>query len=168
MLCTPSRSLGSRMSKGPDLFGTLLAALALGACASTVGAQAGAPEKPGLQHRPVAIVRTSALSWEGEQTYIPLYADGTASGLIVVNLNEGLLYGTGVPTSWTWLDRDTVEICSTVSVLRNEVGFQPPNRDCAPHPITGKQLDLDGDGRLDLIETFEILDPLFYEDRPSH
>jgi hypothetical protein len=93
------------------------------------------------------------LSWEGEQTYIPLHADGRASGLIVVNLDGGRLYGTGVPTSWTWLDRDN--------------DFQPPDRDCAPHPITGKELDLDGDGDVDLVETFEILDPLFYEARPG-
>lgn len=155
------------MNNRAGLMGTILLVLPLGACAYSAATQGEASgEQPGLQHRPVAIVRTSALSWEGEQTYIPLYADGTASGLIVVNFNGGLLYGTGTPDSWTWLDKDTVEICSSVNVLRNEVGFRPMDRDCAPHPITGKQLDLDGDGQVDLIETFEILDPLFYRERP--
>ncbi|MFW6089468.1 MAG: hypothetical protein ACODAB_06925 [Gemmatimonadota bacterium] len=39
-------------------------------------------------------------------------------------------------------------------------------RDCAPHPITGKELDLDGDGEIDLVETFTTLDPLFHAERP--
>jgi hypothetical protein len=39
-------------------------------------------------------------------------------------------------------------------------------RDCAPHPITGKELDLDGDGNINLIETFTILHPLFHRERP--
>jgi hypothetical protein len=116
--------------------------------------------------RPVAIVRTRTLHWEGEQTYIPLYADGRASGLVVVNFNGGLLYGTATPDSWTWLHRDTVEICTSVEILRNEVGFQPMKRDCAPHPITGKELDLNGDGSIDLIETFTILDSVFHKNRP--
>ena len=163
------RSHCSGVSDRPALVGTILFVLPLGACAYSPGSQREASgEETGLQHRPVAIVRTSALSWEGEQTYIPLYADGTASGLIVVNFNDGLLYGTGTPDSWTWLDTDTVEICASVKVLRNEVGFQPMDRDCGPHSITGKQLDLDGDGKVDLIETFEILDPLFYRERPRN
>lgn len=149
------------------LMGTILLMLPLGACAHSPGAQREASgEEPGLQHRPVAVVRTSTLSSEGEQTYIPLYADGTASGLIVVYFNDGLLYGTTTPDAWTWLDKDTVEICGSVKVLRNEVGFEPMDRDCGPHPIAGKQLDLDGDGRIDLIETFDILDPRFYRERP--
>ena len=123
-------------------------------------------EDPGPQACLVAIVRTSTLQWEGEQTYIPLYADGTASGLVVVNSNGGLLYGTATPDSWTWLDADTVEVCTRVTILRNEVGFPPMKRDCAPHPITGKDLDLDGDGDVDLVETFTILHPLFYGERP--
>jgi hypothetical protein len=143
------------------LRGMTLLVLSLGGCAY----DAGEDEDLGLD-RPVAIVRTSTLHWEGEQTYIPLYADGTASGLVVVNFNGGLLYGTGIPDSWTWLDEDTVEICTSVNVLRNEVGFRPMERDCAPHPITGKELDLDGDGNIDLIETFTILHPLFHRERP--
>lgn len=154
------------MTYRTGLMGTTLLVLSLGACAHAGGRSEAPVEEPGLPDRPVAIVRTSALQWEGEQTYIPLYADGTASGLIVVNFNGGLLYGTGTPESWTWLDKDTVEICSSVRVLRNEVGFRPMERDCAPHPITGKELDLDGDGNIDLIETFTILHPLFYRERP--
>ena len=155
------------MTYRTGLLGTTLLVLSLGSCAHGAGGQSEASvEEVGLPDRPVAIVRTSALQWEGEQTYIPLYADGTASGLIVVNFNGGLLYGTGTPESWTWLDKDTVEICSSVNVLRNEVGFRPMERDCAPHPITGKQLDLDGDGNIDLIETFTILHPLFHRERP--
>ncbi len=148
------------------LMGTALLALSLGGCAYDAGddLEASAEER-GVPDRPVAIVRTSALHWEGEQTYIPLYADGTASGLIVVNFNDGLLYGTGTPDSWSWLDENTVEICGSVNILRNEVGFPPMERDCAPHPITGKELDLDGDGNIDLIETFTILDSLFYRER---
>lgn len=115
----------------------------------------------------VAIVRTKALQWEGEQTYIPLYADGTASGLVVVNFYGGLLYGTATPDSWTWLDKDTVEVCTKVNILRNEVGFPPMERDCAPHPITGKELDLDGNGDVDLVETFTIEHPLFHRERPD-
>ena len=114
----------------------------------------------------VALVRTRSLRWEGEQTYIPLYADGTASGLVVVNLAGGRLYGTATPDSWTWVAHDTVEICTSVTVLRNEVGFPPMERDCARHPIAGKELDLDGDGKVDLVETFTISHPLFYRDRP--
>lgn len=128
----------------------------------------GATEGVEPSERPVAVVRTSTSQWEGEQTYIPLYADGTASGLVVVNFNGGLLYGTAIPDSWTWLHRDTVEICTTVTILRNEVGFPPMERDCAPHPITGKELDLDSDGSTDLIETFTILDPLFHANRPGN
>jgi hypothetical protein len=109
---------------------------------------------------------TTTLQWEGEQTYIALYADGTASGLVVVNLNEGRLYGTGTPDAWTWLHEDTVEICTSVNILRNEVGFPPMERDCGRYPITGKQLDQDGDGSVDLVETFTILDSLFYSERP--
>lgn len=116
---------------------------------------------------PIAIVRTSSLQWEGEQTYIPLYADGTASGLVVVNFEKGLLYATGIPDSWSWLDKDTVEICLAAKILRNEVNFPPIERDCAPHPITGKQLDTDEDGNIDLVETFTILHSSFYKDRPS-
>ena len=116
---------------------------------------------------PVAVVRTSSLLWEGEQTYIPLYADGSASGLVVVNLSGGQLYGTAIPDSWEWTHRDSVEICTSVTVLRNEVGFPPLERDCASHPITGKELDLDEDGEVDLVETFAIMDSLFYQDRPN-
>jgi hypothetical protein len=47
-------------------------------------------------------------------------------------------------TSWSWLDENTVEICTSANILRNEVGFAPMEHDCAPHPITGKELDLDG------------------------
>lgn len=148
------------------LMGTALLALSLGGCADDAGDDLEASaEEPGLPDRPVAIVRTSTLQWEGEQTYIPLYADGTASGLVVVNFNDGLLYGTGTPESWSWLDENTVEICSSVNILRNEVGFPPMERDCAPFPTTGKELDLDGDGNIDLIETFTILHPLFYRER---
>jgi hypothetical protein len=157
--------LGSGMNNRASPIATILLVLTLGACGYSVGS--ASVEQPGLPHRPVAVVRTTTLNWEGEQTYIPLYADGTASGLIVVNFDHGLLYGTGVPDSWTWLDKDTVEVCGSVNILRNEVGFGPMERDCAPHPIAGKQLDLDGDGEADLIETFEILDPRFYRERPS-
>ena len=149
------------------LMGTTLLALSLGGCAYDAGEDIEASvEDLRPPDGPVAIVRTSALQWEGEQTYIPLYADGTASGLVVVNFNGGLLYGTGTPDSWTWLDEDTVEICTSVNILRNEVGFPARERDCATHPITGKELDLDGDGNIDLIETFTILHPLFHRERP--
>jgi hypothetical protein len=149
------------------LMGTTLLTLSLGGCAfqNRDGIEASVEDLQSVD-RLVAIVRTHTLQWEGEQTYIPLYADGTASGLVVVNFNGGLLYGTGTPDSWTWLDEDTVEICISVNILRNEVGFPPRERDCAPHPITGKELDLNGDGTIDLIETFTILDPLFYRERP--
>lgn len=149
------------------LTGTILLVLSLGGCASD-GRDDNEESVEDLEppNRLVAVVRTSALQWEGEQTYIPLYADGTASGLVVVNLKGGLLYGTGIPDSWTWLDEDTVEICTSVNILRNEVGFPPMERDCAPHPITGKELDLDGDGNIDLLETFTILDSLFHRERP--
>jgi hypothetical protein len=147
--------------------GPVLLTMSLGGCVFSPGPGSGASvedlEGPNV---PVAVVRTSTLHWEGEQTYIPLFADGTASGLVVVNSNGGLLYGTATPDSWTWLHRDTVEICTSVKILRNEVGFPPMERDCAPHPITGKELDLDGDGSLDLIETFTILQPSFHRDRP--
>ena len=112
-------------------------------------------------------MRTSSLQWEGEQTYVPLYADGTASGLVVVNFAGGQLYGTNIPDAWTWLHADTVEICGAVNVLRNEVGFPPTERQCAPHPITGKELDQDGDGDIDLIETFTVLHESFYRERPG-
>ena len=151
-------------------------ALAFLALALSVGCASTSPEVrpadetcvdgPGSPGCLVAIVRTSTFQWEGEQTYIPLYADGTASGLVVVNFNDGLLYGTATPDSWTWLDADTVEVCTRVTILRNEVGFPPMERDCAPHPITGKELDLNGDGKLDLVETFTIVHPLFHRDRP--
>jgi hypothetical protein len=148
-------------------FGTVALALGLVGCAPDARpATEVSAEDPEPSHRPVAIVRTSTSHWEGEQTYIPLYADGTASGLVVVNFNGGLLYGTATPDSWTWIHRDTVEVCTSVNILRNEVGFPPMERDCAPHPITGKQLDLDGDGSIDLIETFTILDSLFHSNRP--
>ena len=156
---------GSVLTYG--LIGTALLALLLGGCASDAGDQIEAlVEHLGPPDHPVAIVRTSTLHWEGEQTYIPLYADGTASGLVVVNFSGGLLYGTATPDSWTWLDEDTVEICTSVNILRNEVGFPPMERDCAPHPITGKELDLDGDENIDLIETFTILHADFHRDRP--
>lgn len=116
---------------------------------------------------PLAVVQTRSLLWEGEQTYIPLYADGVAAGLIVVNLDGGQLYGTGTPDAWTWRHRDTVEICASVTILRNEAGFPPMTRDCAPHPISGKQLDEDADGTMDLIETFTVLDSAFFRDRPG-
>ena len=149
------------------LIGTAALALSLSGCALDTSRDSEAPaENSDAQDRPVAIVRTSTLQWEGEQTYIPLYADGTASGLVVVNFNGGLLYGTATPDSWTWTHRDTVEICISVNILRNEVGFPPRERDCAPHPITGKELDLDGDGSIDLIETFTILHPQFHRNRP--
>lgn len=119
-----------------------------------------------LADRPVAIVRTTSLRWEGEQTYIPLFADGSASGLVVVNMAGGRLYGTAVPDAWSWRGRDTVEICTRPTILRNEVGFPPMERDCAPHPITGKELDVDEDGASDLIETFTIVDSLFFRHRP--
>lgn len=145
---------------------TALLVLSLGGCAFDTGDdRAASVEELALQDRPVAVVRTTTLQWEGEQTYIPLYADGTASGLVVVNSNGGLLYGTAIPDSWSWLDETTVEICTSVNILRNEVDFPPMERDCAPHLITGKQLDLDGDGSIDLIETFTILDSLFYRER---
>jgi hypothetical protein len=146
------------------LIGTTLLALSLGGCANDRGDEVEASVVD--SDRPVAIVRTTTLHWEGEQTYIPLYADGTASGLAVVNFNEGLLFGTLIPDSWTWLHRDTVEICGSTNFLRNEVGFPPMERQCAPHPITGKELDLDGDGSIDLIESFDILHPLFHRNRP--
>jgi len=145
---------------------TTLLMLSLGGCSYDSGDAVEASAEDLGAHSPVAVVRTSTLQWEGEQTYIALHADGTASGLVVVNLDGGLLYGTGIPDSWTWLDEDTVEICTSVNVLRNEVGFRPMERDCAPHPITGKELDLNGDGNIDLIETFSILHPLFHRDRP--
>ena len=156
------------MTQCVRLIGTVLLAILPGGCALDPGpggeASAEQREQP---DRPVAIVRTSTLHWEGEQTYIPLFSDGTASGLVVVNSNGGLLYGTATPDSWTWLHRDTVEICVNVKILRNEVGFPPLERDCAPHPITGKELDLDGDGSIDLIETFTVLQPLFHRNRPQ-
>lgn len=148
--------------------GTALVALSFGGCAADAGdGRTPSVDDPGLQDRPVAIVRTTTLQWEGEQTYIPLFADGTASGLVVVNLNGGELYGTAIPESWSWLDENTVEICTSVNILRNEVGFPPMERDCAPHLITGKELDLDGDEEIDLIETFTIMDPQFYTGRPT-
>lgn len=147
-----------------------MALLVLSLAACTHGAPLNGPgsvASPDPATRPAAIVRTSTLEAEGEQTYIVLYADGGASGLIVVYAEGGLLYGTGVPDAWTWLDGQTVEICASVDILRNEVGFPPMERDCGPHPITGKELDLDGDGDVDLIETFAILDPGFYAERPA-
>lgn len=155
------------MTNFVSLIGTTSLALALGACALDPGLDAESSTGDVAPDRPVAIVRTSSLQWEGEQTYIPLYADGTASGLVVVNMNGGSLYGTATPDSWAWLHRDTVEVCASVTILRNEIGFPPMERDCAPHPITGKQLDEDGDGSIDLIETFTILHPQFYGDRPG-
>lgn len=144
-----------------------LLALFLGACAH--GARHDT-ETPGEGLRPpsgpVAIARASSSLWQGPQAYIPLFADGTASGLIVVNLQDGLLYGTGVPDSWTWLDEDRVEICGRMQILRNEVGLPAMERDCAPHSISGVELDTDRDGTVDLVETFTVLDPLFYRDRP--
>jgi hypothetical protein len=145
------------------VIGTALFAFSLGGCAYDRRDDGEAVED---SDRPVAIVRTTTLQWEGEQTYIPLYADGSASGLVVVNFDGGLLYGTGIPDSWTWLHRDTVEICLSATILRNEVGFPPMERQCVPHPITGKELDLNGDGDIDLIETFTIVDPLFHSNRP--
>lgn len=154
------------ISRG-GLTGMAVLALSLSGCAidTSPGSEASAEDlEP--SGRLVAIVRTSTLQWEGEQTYIPLYADGTASGLVVVNSDGGLLYGTATPDSWTWSHRDTVEVCANVKILRNEAGFPPLERDCAPHPITGKELDLDGDGSIDLIETFTILHPQFHRNRP--
>lgn len=145
-----------------------LLALSLAACAHSPPENGPAPVvnyDPAT--RPAAIVRASTLRAEGEQAYIVLYADGGASGLIVVYAEAGLLYGTGVPDSWTWLDGQRVEICASVDILRNDVGFPPMERDCAPHSITGKELDLDGDGDVDLIETFTVLDPAFYTERPA-
>ena len=154
------------MTHGRTSIGTALLAVSLGGCAVDAGDGSGGPaDGAGLQDRPVAIVRTTTLQWEGEQTYIPLYADGSASGLVVVNLDGGQLFGTAIPDSWTWLDENTVEICASVNMLRNEAGFPPMERDCAPHLITGKELDLDGDGEIDLIETVTIMDSLFYRDR---
>lgn len=162
------RFLISRLSGLILLKGTILLTLSLGGCSYN------AEENPGTSaeelvkpNQPVAIVRTNSLLWEGEQTYIPLYEDGTASGLVVVNFEGGQLYGTGIPDSWSWLDKDTVEICTSVNILRNEVDFPPMERDCAPHPITGKELDQDDDGNIDLIETFTIMHPVFYTDRPQ-
>jgi hypothetical protein len=158
---------GSSMTQCVRLIGTVVLSLSLGGCALDPRPKIEASaEDLESSDRPAAVVRTRTLQWEGEQTYIPLYADGTASGLVVVNFSGGLLYGTATPDSWTWLHRDTVEICTNVEILRNEVGFQPMERDCAPHPITGKELDLDGDGNIDLIETFTILDSVFYKNRP--
>ncbi len=155
------------MTRRGVLAGAMLAAFSLGGCSSGGGDET---EEPGggfdPAEAPVAVVRTNSLRWEGEQTYIPLYADGSASGLVVVNLNGGQLYGTAIPDSWTWLDEHTVEICTTVTILRNEVGFPPLERDCAPHPITGKELDLNDDGDVDLVETFTVTDSLFYRERP--
>jgi hypothetical protein len=158
---------GRGMTYRMGLMAMTLLALSVGGCASDAGDQIEASvEDLKLQERPVAIVRTNTLHWEGEQTYIPLYADGTASGLVVVNFDGGLLYGAGIPDSWAWLDEATIEICLSVNILRNEVGFPPMERQCAPHPITGKELDLDGDGNIDLIETFTILHPEFHRERP--
>ena len=158
----------SRISCLILLMGTALFLLSLKGCAyDTEDDTMSSVEDDRSPNNPVAIVRTSSLQWEGEQTYIPLYADGTASGLVVVNYEGGLLYGTGIPDSWSWVDKDTVEICTSVNILRNEVDFPPMERDCASHPITGKELDLDDDGDIDLIETFTILHPLFYTNRPQ-
>jgi hypothetical protein len=141
----------------------------LGGCSSNnSGKNTGiTDEQLASPNSPVAIVRTTTLQWEGEQTYVPLFEDGSASGLVVVNFDNGKLYGTGIPVSWSWASRDTVEICISVNILRNEAGFPPMERDCAPHPITGKELDLDDDGDIDLIETFTILDQAFYADQPD-
>lgn len=155
-----SRDLARRRG----LAGATLLALILGGCASDGGDDH--ETSAAALDRPVAVVRTRSLQWDGEQTYIPLYADGTASGLVVVNLEGGRLYGTGIPDSWTWQSRDTVKICATVEILRNEVDFPPMDRDCGLHPITGKELDLDGDGNVDLVETFTVLDPMFHRERP--
>jgi hypothetical protein len=100
---------GSRMTCRIGLMGTTLLALSLGGCGSEAGNEIETAFDDLGPDRPVAIVRTSTWQWEGEQTYIPLYADGTASGLVVVNFHGGLLYGTGTPDSWRWLDEDTVE-----------------------------------------------------------
>ena len=127
---------------------------------------AAVPEELRPPDRPVAVVRTSSLQVEGEQAYISLNADGTASGLIVVNFADGQLYGTTIPDSWSWLDADTIEICGNVNVLRNDADFPPMDRDCGTIPIAGKELDLDDDGDIDLIETVTILHPSFYAGRP--
>lgn len=146
---------------------TLLLGFTLGGCTYNAKDDTGSSaEELALPNHPVAVVRTSSLQVEGEQAYLALYADGTASGLVVVNLSDGQLYGTTIPDLWSWLDADTVEICGNVNVLRNEVDFPPMERDCGSFPITGKELDLDDDGDIDLIETFTILHPLFYTDRP--
>jgi hypothetical protein len=155
--------MGDAVTHRMGLIATALLALSLGGCAFDCGDVEASVED---SHRPVAVVRTTTLQWEGEQTYIPLYADGTASGLAVVNFDGGLLFGTLIPDSWAWLHRDTIEICGSTNFLRNEVGLPPMERQCAPHPITGKELDLDGDGNIDLIETFDILHPLFHRNRP--
>lgn len=149
--------------------GLVTGTLWIGGCSSyNSGENTGiTDEQLTYSNTPVAIVRTSTLQWEGEQTYIPLFEDGSASGLVVVNFENGKLYGTGVPDSWSWASRDTVEICISVNILRNEADFPPLERDCAPHPITGKELDLDDDGDIDLIETFTILNQAFYADQPN-
>lgn len=146
--------------------GTALLALSLGGCAHGTRHDIASVDVLRPQGGPVAIVRASSLRWEGQQAYIPLFADGTASGLVVVNLGDGLVYGTGIPESWTWLDEDRVEICGSIKILRNEGGFPPMERDCAPYSITGKEVDSDDDGDIDLIETFAIMHPLFYRERP--
>lgn len=162
-VCEVHRSMTRRVRP----IGAALLALSLCGCAQDTRADVEATtEDVAPSDRVVAIVRTRTLQWEGEQTYIPLYADGSASGLVVVNFDGGLLYGTSTPNSWTWLHRDTIEICASVNILRNEVGFPPTERQCAPHPISGKELDLTGDGSIDLIETFTVVHPLFHKNRP--
>lgn len=151
---------------GLNILGLL--ALALGSCGRDA-AQVGDPPSDEFEpfDPPVAVIRVSSLRWEGEQAFINLYAGGTASGLVVINFDEGLLYGTSIPDSWTWLAADTVEVCSSVAILRNEVGFPPMERDCGTFPVTGKELDQDGDGEIDFVETFTILHSDFLRGRPG-
>ena len=149
-----------------SLTGTGLALVFMGCAHQGADALEIGVEDLDSRDRPVAIVTTESLQSEGEQGYILLYADGTASGLVVVYFDEGLLYGTNYPESWTWLDQSTVEVCGSVRMLRNEVGFPPMERDCGTFPVTGKELDLDGDGDIDLVETFTILHPSLFETRP--
>jgi hypothetical protein len=83
----------------------------------------------------------------------PLFDDGKVGGNVSVSFENGKIFFLLQPTEWSQVDSETVNICYNVRVIKNEPNIPLPPFFCDTAPITGTpvKIDIDGNGRFELL-----------------